>query len=497
MPRKKIQSQEELIKIQQESEKQALPEQRRVFSVSEKLRRRVPHKLTETEEKLVIEKDQFGVSAWEQLQGKWLGTRAFEVEVEGKRKALSFTEASGLFAHPDRATRESAHKSICGLLEKDGEIFSSALRNVCSDWQSICERRKYSSPMYASLIANDIDEQTIDNLLKTVESHAGVHRRYLNLKARIMGLPKLGGHDLSAPLPDAVDTKFDYERAEALVIETYSRFDEEFSSIAKDMIARNHIDSSPRLGKQAGASCASWFSGKSSFIIQSFNRTLPDVYTFVHEMGHAIHGYYTIRNQTILNGSFDYFPMVVAETASTFGELLLTDLLLENAQSEKEKKEILCRVLDEAGLAAFRQTFRVWFERSLYDAVKRGEFLDHETISKYWTGARNKIYGKDVDWLDEMKTEWARVPHHYLANFRFYSYPYVYAQLFVYALYQEYLREGKAFVPKFKRTLSAGSSISPVEIGKIVSLDVSDPCFWELGMKQYEHFVEELEKIVS
>jgi oligoendopeptidase F len=463
----------------------------------EKLRRRVPHKLTETEEKLVIEKDQFGVSAWEQLQGKWLGTRTFEVEVEGKRKALSFTEAYGLFAHPDRATRESAYRSICGLLENDGEIFSSALRNVCSDWQSICEKRKYSSPMHASLIANDIDEQTIDNLLRTVENHAGLHRRHLKLKARIMGLPKLGGHDLSAPLPDELDTKFDYEKAEALVIETYSRFDEEFSSIAKDMIARNHIDSSPRFGKQAGASCAPWFSGKSSFIIQSFNGTLPDVYTFVHEMGHAIHGYYTIRNQTLLNGSFDYFPMVVAETASTFGELLLTDLLLENAQSEKEKKEILCRILDEAGLAAFRQTFRVWFERSLYDAVKRGEFLDHETISKHWTGARNRIYGDDVDWLDEMKAEWARVPHHYLANFRFYSYPYVYAQLFVYALYQEYLKEGKAFVPKFKRVLSAGSSISPVEIGKIVGLDVAAAHFWELGLKQYERFVEELEKIVS
>ena len=88
-------------------------------------------------------------------------------------------------------------------------------------------------------------------------------------------------------------------------------------------------------------------------------------------------------------------------------------------------------------------------------------------------------------------------PHYYMANFRFYNYPYVYAQLFVYALYQKYIEEGKAFVPKFKEMLSAGSSISPVEIGRMVGLDVTDPNFWKLGMKQYEHFLKELEKIVA
>jgi oligoendopeptidase F len=102
-----------------------------------------------------------------------------------------------------------------------------------------------------------------------------------------------------------------------------------------------------------------------------------------------------------------------------------------------------------------------------------------------------------VDWFDEMKSEWGRVPHYYLANFRFYNYPYVYAQMFVYALYRKYLEEGKEFVPRFKKILSAGSSFSPVEIGKIVGFDVADPGFWKLGMKQYGHFIEELEKIAK
>jgi oligoendopeptidase F len=96
-----------------------------------------------------------------------------------------------------------------------------------------------------------------------------------------------------------------------------------------------------------------------------------------------------------------------------------------------------------------------------------------------------------------MEAEWTVTPHYYLANFRFYNYPYVYAQLFVYALYQKYLEEGAKFVPKFKKVLSAGSSVSPVEIGRMVGLDVADPRFWNLGMKQYEHFIEELERIVK
>jgi oligoendopeptidase F len=107
----------------------------------ERLRRKVPHQLSEIEEKLMIEKDQFGVSAWEELQSKWLNTRMFEVQVEGEKKLLTFGEAHGLLSHPDRATRESAYKSIFGIVGKDGEIFSSAFRNICNDWLSVCEWR--------------------------------------------------------------------------------------------------------------------------------------------------------------------------------------------------------------------------------------------------------------------------------------------------------------------------------------------------------------------
>jgi len=460
----------------------------------EKLRRNVPHKLSETEEKLIIDKDQFGIYAWEEFQAKWLNTRMFEVTVEGEKKLLPFGAAYGLFMHPDRATRESAYKAVFGLVGKDGEIFASAFRNICNDWLSVCEWRKYSSPMEASLITNDTDQQTIDNLFKAVEENVGTYQRYLRIKAKLMGLPKLGCHDILAPLPDAPDMKFTFEQAKDLIISAYASFDEGYAFAVKDMFQRRHIDATPRYGKQHGAFCAGWYNGKTAYVLQSFNGRLNDLYTLAHELGHATHDYYCYRNQTILNSRV---PMVVAETASIFGELLLTDLLLKEAKTDMEKKVVLCRILDGAGRVIFSVTSRAWFEQSIYEAIKRGEYLNHETICKYWVAARDKAYGDTVEWFNEMLSEWSITPHYYMANFRFYNYPYVYAQLFVYALYQKYMEEGKAFVPKMEKILSIGSSVSPVEIGKIAGFDVTTKEFWQIGIRQYEHFLKELEKITQ
>jgi oligoendopeptidase F len=458
----------------------------------ERIHRRVEHQLSEVEEQLIIEKDQFGVNAWEELQSKWLNTRTFKVRVLGEEKMLSYGEANGLLPHPDRETRESANKAIYGMLGKDGEIFSSALRNICNDWVNVSIRRKYQSPMEASVVNNDTEQNIVENLLNAIENKAPTYRGYLKLKAKLMNLPILGNHDIVAPLPNAPELKFTFEEAEALVTRAYSRFDEEYATAVKEMFAKQRIDAPPRFGKRNGAFCASYYTGKSAFILDNFAGTLNDVYTLAHELGHATHDYYASRSQTMLNTSI---PSVVAETASIFGELLLTDLLLEEARSAGERRQVLCMVLDEAGMTAFQVTARVWFEQTLYSSIKRDEYLDYKTICSHWTSARDRIFGEAVTWFPEMEAEWTMKPHYYMANYRFYNYPYVYAQMFVYALYEEYLEEGKAFVPKLKQALSAGSSVSPLEIGRVVGLDVAALEFWGNGLKVFERFIEDLQKI--
>ena len=459
----------------------------------ERVHRRVEHQLSEVEEQLIIEKDQFGVCAWSDLQSKWLNTRLFDVMVLGEKKTLSYGEANGLLPHPDRATRESANRSIYGLLGKDGEVFSSALRSICNDWVAVSKRRKYASPMESSVISNDTQEGIIGNLLKTIEEGAGTYRRYLKLKAKMMDMPVLGNHDIIAPLPDSPELKFTFQQAQDLVTQAYSRFDPTYAEAVQEMFQKRHIDATPRFGKRNGAFCAGYYNGKSAYILQSFNGTLTDVFTLAHELGHATHDWYASRNQTLLNMNV---PSSVAETASIFGELLVTDLLLDGAKSDLERKALLSMVLDEAGMTTFQVTARVWFEQALYASIELGEFLDYQTICNHWTKSRDLIFGDAVTWFPEMEAEWTMKPHYYMANYRFYNYPYVYAQMFVYSLYERYLEEGKAFVPKLVKALSAGGSVSPLEIGEIVGLNVAAPEFWMGGLKVLERFIEDLEKIL-
>jgi oligoendopeptidase F len=459
----------------------------------ELVHRNVKHQLSEIEEQLIIEKDQFGIVAWKELQSKWLNTRIFDVTVLGEKKSLSYGEANGLLSHLDRATRESANKSIYGLLGKDGEIFASALRSICNDWTTVSKRRKYVSPMESSLISNDTEQNIINNLLRTIEENARTYQHYLKLKAKLMKLPILGNHDIVAPLPDLSELKFTFKQAQDLITKAYNRFDPEYTIAAKEMFVKQHIDAAPRFGKRNGAFCASYYNGKSAYILNSFNGTLSDVFTLAHELGHATHDWYASRTQTLLNTDI---PSVVAEIASIFGELLLADLLLEEAKSNAERKAVLCMILDEAGMTTFQVTARVWFEQALYTSIQNSEFLDYKTICSHWTAARNRIYGDTVTWFPEMEAEWTMKPHYYMPNYRFYNYPYVYAQMFVYSLYEQYLQEGKSFVPNLKKALSAGSSLSPLEIGNIFDLNVAAPNFWSNGIKMFERFTDKLQKII-
>ncbi|MDT8782764.1 MAG: M3 family oligoendopeptidase [Candidatus Bathyarchaeota archaeon] len=458
----------------------------------ERVKLRVEHQLSEVEEQLIIEKDQFGVNAWEELQSKWLNTRMFEVTVLGQKKMLTYGEANGLLPHPDRATRESANRAIYGALGKDGEIFSAALRNICNDWVTVSKRRKYVSPMASSLISNDTQQNIIDNLLQTIEK-SSTYRRYIKLKAQLMKMPMLGNHDIVAPLPDTPEKNYTLQQARDLIIQAYSRFSPDYAAAVKEMFDKRHIDAEPRFGKRNGAFCASYYNGKSAYILQSFNGTLSDVFTLAHELGHATHDWYMSRHQTVINTNV---PSIVAETASIFGELLLTDHMLKEIDSEKERKALLCLVLDEAGMTTFQVTARVWFEQALYESIESGEFLDYQKICSHWVNARNKIYGDVVEWLPEMEAEWTMKPHYFMANYRFYNYPYVYAQMFVYSLYQRYLQEGKAFAPKLIELLSAGSSKSSIELGESIGLDVTKMDFWKDGMQVFERFVGDLEKII-
>jgi oligoendopeptidase F len=456
----------------------------------EKMLRAVPHLLSEEEEQIVIAKDKNGVRAWSILQGDWLASQKYDIEIDGKKKTLPYGEIISLYDNPNRDLRRRVHEVVYSNLGKDEIVWSSALRAVFSDHLTMCKLRKYPSPMTQSFISNDVDEETIIALMNTIEKNASVYQNYLNLKAKAMGLKKLGNWDIMAPLPGSSEKKYTWEESRKLVVDAYTQFDDESGKWIEEMFERRHIDAVVRTGKRSGAYCMTWHAGKSAYILQSFNGVISDVFTQAHELGHALHVYHGTRAQKPSNYELG---SCVAETGSIFGELLLTDKLLSEITSEEERRTILVTVCDEFGDTAFQVSTRTWFETMLYEAIQKGKFLDGETISDYWVKARTKMYGDAVEWLPEMKWWWTFKLHFYMANYRYYNYPYVYAQLFVYALYRLYKELGKEFVPKFKALLSSGSSKSPRELAAEMGFDITKEEFWQKGIDQFKDFIKQLE----
>jgi oligoendopeptidase F len=459
----------------------------------EVLLRKAPHMLSETEERLIIMKDKNGVNGWQMLQGDWLSTRTFEIEVKGEKKRLPYGEIIGFYQSPDRDLRRMANQIVYENLGKDEIVWASAIRAICEDHLQMCGLRKYPTPMTQSLIDNDVDEQTITSLMNTIVKHVGLYQRYLRLKAQLMGLKKLANYDIVAPLPNMPENNYSWTEARKGIVSAYGEFDREIARWVDEMHEKRHIDGEVREGKRSGAFCSDWLAGKSAYVMQSFNGRMGDVFTQAHELGHAVHAYLGSRAQKPSNFEIG---SCIAETGSIFGELLLTERLLSEARTKEEKRVILLAVLDEFGMSAFQVSARVFFEQSMYDAIKRGKFLDGKTVSNLWVAARDRIYGDSIDWLDVMRWEWTMKIHYYMANYRFYNYPYVYAQLFVFALYQLYKEQGKSFVPKLKRLLAAGSSKSPRELAKELGFDITEEAFWERGMKQAQKFIDMLQETV-
>jgi len=457
----------------------------------ERVLTRMPHMLSETEEQLIIAKDKNGIKAWEILQSDWLSTRTFDIEIKGEKKTLPYGQIIGFYQSPNRELRKQSNQIVYDGLGKDDIVWASALRAVCEDHMQMCELRKYQTPITQSLIDNDVDQQAIDSLMKTIEKNVSLYRRYLRLKAKLMGLDKLANYDIIAPLPRAPEMNYGWKEAREETVEAYNEFDEQIGGWVNEMYEKRHIDGEIRKGKTSGAFCSSWLAGKSAYILQSFNARMSDVFTQAHELGHAIHDYLASRAQKPTNCEVG---SCIAETGSIFGELLLTERLLKKAKTKEEKQAILATVLDEFGMTTFQVSARVFFEQSMYDAIKRGQFLDGKTIAKLWVAARDKIYGDFVEWLDVMEWEWTMKPHYYMANYRFYNYPYMFAQLFVFALYRLYKEQGKSFVPKLKGLLAAGSSKSPHELSDELGFDITDETFWEKGIKQAEEFIDILEE---
>ncbi len=452
------------------------------------------HKLSEAEERLVLEKDIDGVSAWMQLQSELLGTKIFHAIIDGKEKEFSWSEAQGLMSDPKRENRRATIEGVMNELISSKEIFATALRSICSDHVRMAKKRKHENTMTQSLIKNDITQEMIDNLILALEENLDIYQETLRLKAKLLESERLKGEDLWAPIPQKEENvKISWESAKEIILDTFEEFDKEFSEIVRKMFEENHIDASPRKGKRGGAFCASDYQSKECFILQSYNDTFDDVGTLAHELGHAIQGELVMNSQTTLNYEYSF---CVAECASEFGRFLLIDKIKSTTNADEKNKmfTLLFKNLEDLCITIFEVGSRIQFEKSLYKAIESGEYLNADKISQLFEKSRVDYFGDAIEFLPQQKYDWIWKPHYFRTTLRFYNYPYVFAELVVLALFNKYKTEGKPFIQKFKNFLGAGSSKSPYELITEMGMDPTTVEFWKTGFDEMRLLLEEINK---
>ncbi|MHA1906260.1 MAG: M3 family metallopeptidase [Candidatus Thorarchaeota archaeon] len=460
----------------------------------ERIKAHAPYLLSEVEEKIIIAKDVNGIGMLDQLKEAWVSAKIFEIEIDGKMETVPRSKLSSMRTSPDRRIREMASKTLYKSFADDAILYGTALNGLCRDHVAMTNIRGMPSTMTKSLLDHDMDEEVIEALLSAIEGTAKTYQDFLKLKAKYMGTGnKLLGHDIIAPWITEPIWSFDWPEAREIIIDSFTSFDDEMGKDVQTMFEGQRIDSINRVGKIGGAFCAGWPSQKKSFVMMSYNNTMNNLFTLAHELGHAAQGTLIFTANT----PFNHFPgMCMAETGSIFGELLLTDILLQKSKTDEERFEILSHVLNGFFYTVYYVGTRAFMEKSLYKAVDDGKLIDGDLACNLWNASKDRIFGDAVDWSDYMEYEWARIPHFFFANYRFVNYPYSFAQMLVFAVYEAYQKGEADFAERFKRLLSRGGSMNPRDQIAEFGYDLSDPSFWELGPRQADRLLSEFKKLI-
>ena len=453
----------------------------------EEMRHFKPHTLSEPEEKIINTKNVTGVSALNTLYDSITNRYLFKVEVNGELKELTRGELMSLVRSSDPDLRARAYQELYRVYGNDAPILGQMYQTIVRDWwNEEVSLRHHSSPISARNLANDLPDEVIELLLETCRKNTDVFKRFFRLKARLLGMEKLRRYDIYAPVAEA-DKPFAFPAAAAKVLQSFNQFDPRFARLAERVLAGDHIDSEVRKGKQGGAFCATATPDLTPWVLLNYQGKVDDVATMAHELGHAIHSMLAEHHSLFTQ----HANLPLAETASTFGEMMLVDQMLAEESDESVRRDLLFKQMDDAYATIQRQAFFAMFEKQAHQMVMDGASVDE--ISEAYMENLKTQFGDAVETAEEFKYEWVSIPHIYQVPF--YVYAYAFGQLLVLSLYQRYKAEGEAFKPKYIQLLSAGGSEAPMKILADAGVDVRKAEFWQGGFDVLNTMVDQLEKL--
>jgi oligoendopeptidase F len=468
------------------------PDFRYYLSLWRKLK---PHTLDEKVEQAVNLKNVTGFSAWSHHYDKIVSDFTFTIKVRGKvmkdasgkPKKMVMDEVTRLFYSPDTATREAAYKALLGKFAENGEVLGEVYRTIVRDWKNeFVKLRAYSSAIAPRNLENDVDDRAVQTLLQVCRKRAAVFQDFFRVKSKLLGMKRMTRCHIYAPLAQK-QVRVSYEEAVRRVRDAFEEFDPKVARLAMRVFEVGHVDSTPRKGKTGGAYCYSVTPRVVPYLFLNFAGVNRDVYTIAHESGHAVHSQLASSHSVL---TFQP-PLVLAETASVFGEMILFDKYMREEKNPELKRAVLLEKLSSMYGTIERQAYFVVFEEQAHPAVNEGATVSD--LCSAYSKTLGEQFAQAVRVPDEFKWEWTYIPH--IFHTPFYCYAYTFGNLLSLALYDAYLREGKTFVPRYLKLLSYGGSESPGKVLEEVGVDLSSAQFWEGGFKVVSRMVGELQRL--
>lgn len=413
-----------------------------------------------------------------------------EIEDEnGEKVRLSHGNFVPFEESGDRRVRKDAFEAFYSIYKQFAGTIAGLYNGQVKQQIFYAKARNYASTLEAAVDANNVPSKVYRNLVETVNANMDKMHRYVKLRKKCLGVDELHMYDVYTPMIADAAKKVSYDEAKETVLKALAPLGEDYVATVKEGFENRWIDVYENEGKRSGAYSAGAF-GTHPYVLLNYNDTLDNMFTLAHEMGHAMHSWYSNANQPYIYSQYKIF---VAEVASTCNEILLMEYLLANTTDKKERAYLLNHYLDSFKGTVYRQTMFAEFEMKSNQMAEAGESLNAENLCKLYYGLNQKYFGEDMVSDPQIAYEWARIPHFY---YNFYVYQYATSFSAAVAIAHGILEEGAPAVERYKKFLSGGCSMSPVDLLKQVGINMEEPKPIQDALDVFGKVLDEIETLI-
>ena len=411
-----------------------------------------------------------------------------EVEdAKGTKRMLTVGNYISYMQSKDRVLRKNAFEALYSVYGQFINTLAATFYANLKQADFFAKEHRYQNAMECSLDTGNIPVAVYKNLVQAVNDRLPLMHRYVRLRKKLLGLEELHMYDVYAPMVEVPDQTYSFEEAKQIVKAALAPLGEDYQKVLQQGFDNRWIDVYENKGKRTGA--YSWTAyGTHPYVLLNYHGTLDDVFTLAHEMGHALHSWYSNENQPYLYAGYLIF---VAEVASTCNEALLIHDLLERSKDKKERMYLINHFLEQFKGTMYRQTMFAEFEMITHGVVEQGGMLTAEQINGIYLNLNKKYFGEDMVSDGQIAYEWARIPHFYTP---FYVYQYATGFAAAIAISSKILAGEPGIVEKYKKFLSGGCSMDPIDLLKICGVDMSSPEPVHEALDVFEKYLEEMER---